>query len=42
MYRLGLIGCGNWAQTVSNEILKNNKFKLEGVVCRQKKNFIKY
>ena len=42
MYRLGLIGCGNWAQTVSNEILKNNKFKFEGVVCRQKKNFIKY
>ena len=28
MYKLGLIGCGNWAQTVSNVILKNNKFKL--------------
>lgn len=40
MYRLGLIGCGNWAQTVSNEILKNNKFKLEGVVCRQKKTLL--
>ena len=37
MYRLGLIGCGNWAQIVSNEILKDNKFKLEGIVCRQKK-----
>ena len=37
MYRLGLIGCGNWAQTVSNEILKNNKFKLEVAVCRKKK-----
>ena len=37
MYKFGLIGCGNWAQIVSNEILKDNKFKLEGIVCRQKK-----
>ena len=40
MYKLGLIGCGNWAQTVSNEILKNNKFKLEAVVCRKKNSFL--
>ena len=40
MYRLGLIGCGNWAQIVSKEILKDNKFKLEGIVCRQKKNLL--
>jgi len=40
MHKLGLIGCGNWAQIVSNEILKDNRFKLEGVVCRQKKNLL--
>ena len=40
MYRLGLIGCGNWAHIVSNEILKDNKFKLEGVVCREGGNLL--
>ena len=40
MYKFGLIGCGHWAQIVSNEISKENKFKLEGIVCRQKKNLL--
>ena len=37
MINIAVVGCGNWASKIINEINNNNKFKLTSIVCRKKK-----
>ncbi len=36
---IGIVGCGDWASKIINEINQHNSFNLTSIVCR-KKNFI--
>ena len=40
MINIAVVGCGNWASKIINEINKNNKFNLTSIVCRKKKENI--
>ena len=37
MINIGVIGCGNWADTVINEINNHQSFNLKSIVCRRNK-----
>ena len=37
MLKIGMIGCGEWAQTVIKEINKSKYFHLQSIVCNSKK-----
>ncbi len=39
MINIGIVGCGNWASKIINEISDNKKFNLTSIVCRKRKNF---
>lgn len=38
MINIAIVGCGDWALKIIDEINKNNKFNLTSIVCRKKKN----
>lgn len=38
MINIGIIGCGNWARTVIDNIKKNSNYSLSFIVCRNRKN----
>ena len=38
---IALVGCGNWASKIINEINLNKNYNLNSIVCRNKKNFKK-
>ena len=40
--KIGIIGCGPWADIIINNIEKNNKLKLEYVVCHNKVKLEKF
>ena len=37
MINIAVVGCGNWASKIINEIKIHNKFNLTSIVCRKKK-----
>ena len=40
MINIAVVGCGNWASKIINEINIHNKFNLTSIVCRKKKENI--
>ncbi len=38
MINIAIVGCGDWALKIIDEINKNNKFNLTSIVCRKKKD----
>ncbi len=40
MINIAIVGCGDWALKIINEINNNNKFNLTSIVCRKKKKNI--
>ena len=38
MIKIGVIGCGEWSDTVINEIKKNKNFIFNAIVCRKEKH----
>ena len=40
MINIAVVGCGNWALKIINEINIHNKFNLTSIVCRKKKENI--
>ena len=40
MINIGVVGCGDWASKIINEINRNNKFNLNSIVCRKGKKTI--
>ena len=40
MINIAVVGCGNWASKIINEINIHNKFNLRSIVCRKKKENI--
>ena len=42
MYNIAVVGCGYWSEVVVKNINKNNKLNFKYLVCRNKKNSIKF
>ena len=40
--KIGIIGCGSWAEVIKNSINKNTNFKLKYLVCRNNKRRKKF
>ena len=40
MINIGIVGCGDWAFKIVNELNINKKFNLKAIVCRKKKDNI--